>query len=353
MLRASRNAGDPLCLHPLVLAVCAVLLCANCSLDNASPVALSDADAPAAASGTDQARLVDPSTTLASVTYSGRAYGPVGLWAGNKLNWGPQPFTASTNYVNADTVVLQINAARNKGQRLVLALTGGSSTELTSGGQFDLTKWKKRMDTYNKSAIKTAVAAAVADGTVIGNQLIDEPETAQWGTVLTKATIDQMAVYARNIFPTLPMGVNHGPPGYKWRSAEHYTKVDYARYLYAWYITSGDVVSWRNAVLAQAKRDGVTPALGMNILNGGVKDKGDGSYDCAGPTQGDLGTRYPNCTMTPDQMRSWGKALLPYGCFFMMWQFDKTFFSKSANQTAFKDLAAVAASMSKRSCKRP
>ena len=149
------------------------------------------------------------------------------------------------------------------------------------------------------------------------------------------------------------MGVNHGPPGYKWRSTESYTKVDYVRYLYAWYITSGDVVAWRTATLAQAKKDGVTPAFGINILNGGVKDKGDGSYDCAGPTQGDLGTRYPNCTMTPDQMRSYGKALMPYGCFMMMWQFDKTFFSKSANQTAFKDLAAAAAATSKRSCKRP
>ena len=51
-------------------------------------------------------------------------------------------------------------AARAKGQRLVLALTGGSSTDLTTRGQFDLAKWKKRMDTYDKSTLKNAVAAA-------------------------------------------------------------------------------------------------------------------------------------------------------------------------------------------------
>jgi hypothetical protein len=346
MIRTFRDPGRPTRLRSLLLVAYAVLLGPSCGPDNASPVAVTDADAPGAVP-------VQPGGPLASVTYVGLPYGPVGLWTLNKLNWGPAPFTGSTNYINADTVILQINAARNKGQRLVLAMTGGSYVDYTTNGQFSMTKWKSAMNTYNKTAIKNAVAAGVADGTIIGNQLIDEPETSRWGTVLTKPMLDQMAAYAKSIFPTLPVGVNHGPPGYKWRSNERYTKVDYVRYLYAWYITSGDVVAWRTAVLAQAKLDGVTPALAVNILNGGVKDKGDGYYDCAGPTQGDLGTRYPNCTMTADQLRSYGKALLPYGCFFMMWQFDKTYMSKTDNQAAFKDLATLAASKPKRSCKRP
>jgi hypothetical protein len=345
MIRAFRDAGDSTRLRFLMLTVCAVLFGASCSPDSAPLVAANDADAPAVGS--------TPGTGLASVTYTGLAYGTVALWTLNKLNWGPQPFTASTNYINADTLILQINAARNKGHRLVLAMTGGSSTDYTTNGQFDMTKWKNTMNRYNKTNLKAAIAAAVSDGTVIGNQLIDEPETAQWGTVLTKPMIDQMATYVKTIFPTLPVGVNHGPPGYKWRSSERYTKVDYVRYLYAWYITSGDIVAWRTAVLAQAKLDGATPALALNILNGGVKDKGDGSYDCAGPTQGDLGTRYPNCTMTPDQMKTWAKALIPYGCFLMMWQYDKTFYSKTANQDAFKSVAALAAATPKRSCRRP
>ena len=45
-----------------------------------------------------------------------------------------------------------------------------------------MAKWKNVMNTYNKSSLKTAVAAAVTDGTLIGNMLIDEPETKQWGT---------------------------------------------------------------------------------------------------------------------------------------------------------------------------
>jgi hypothetical protein len=269
----------------------------------------------------------------------------------HKLRGPTQPFTASQNFILADTLVMQLNNARSRSHRLVVALTGGPSSRYTTNGQFDMSKWKATMNTYNKPALKTAMAAAVLDGTVIGYQLIDEPETRQWGSVLTKAMIDQMVVYAKGIFPTLPVGLNHGPPGYTWRSSERYTKLDYVLYQYNHFFTSGNIVAWRDAVLAQARRDGVTPALSLNVLNGGRQDR-DGVYDCAGSGQGGLGTRFPNCVMTPDQIRTWGKALTPYACFMMMWQYDAAYMSKTANQAAFKEIAALAASKPKRSCRR-
>ena len=330
MIRATR-------LPPLLFAALAAVFGTSCNSDTAPTVAPSDSpDAPA--------------QILAA--YTGIPYGPFGLWTLNKLEWGPAPFTASHNYINADTLILQINAARNKGQRLIVAMAGGQSKSYLTNGQFDLAKWKNRMNTYKTTAIKNAVANAVNDGTLIGDMLIDEPETKQWGTVLTKPMIDQMAVYVKTIFPTLPVGVNHGPPGYKWRSSERYTKVDYAVYQYAWWVTKGNVVSWRDAVLAQAKLDGVTPGLSLNVLNGGVQDQGDGYYDCTGAGQGGLGTRYPNCRMTPDQLRNWGKALTPYGCVMLLWTFDKSYMNKLANQDAFKEIATLAASKPRRSCKR-
>jgi hypothetical protein len=329
MLRLFKNAV-------VVLVMLATWLIAGCSTESAEPTAVAAASDP-----------------LPSVTYVGIPFGPVALWNMNKLKWGPQPFTASQNYINADTLILQINAARSKGQRLMVAMTGGPSTRYTTNGQFSMTKWKAVMSTYNKSTLKTAVAAAVADGTIIGNQMIDEPETKRWGTNLTKATIDQMALYVKSIFPTLAVGVNHGPPGYKWRTTEHYTKVDYALYQYNYYLTNGDVVSWRNTVLAQAKADGVRPALSLNILNGGKQDRTDAVYDCVGTGMGGLGKRYPNCKMTADQVRTFGKALAPYGCFMMMWEFDSTYMANTANQSAFKDIATLAASKPKPTCKRP
>jgi hypothetical protein len=67
---------------------------------------------------------------------------------------------------------------------------------------------------------------------------------------------------------------------------------------------------------------------------------------------GGLGSRFPNCNMTPDQIRTWGTALTPYGCVMLLWQFDRTYMSNLNNLAAFKQLATLAASKPRRSCKR-
>jgi hypothetical protein len=240
------------------------------------------------------------------------------------------------------------------GHRLILVMAGGLSTEYTTNGQFDMTKWTNRMDTYNTDGIRNAVAAAVADGTVIANQLIDEPETRRWGGNITKATLDSMATYGHNMFPTLPMGLNHGPPGYNWRSTERYNVVDYVLYQYNYYITSGDIGAWRSAVLDQAKLDGVTPMFSINVLDGGVQDRGKGKdYKCTGAGQAGKGTYAPNCRMTPTQVRDFGRAVATDGCFLMLWEYDATYMSEADNQDAFREIASLVASQPRRSCARP
>jgi hypothetical protein len=123
-------------------------------------------------------------------------------------------------------------------------------------------------------------------------------------------------------------------------------------YQYAHYVTLGNVVAWRDTVLQQASADGVTPMLSINVLNGGAQDR-NGTWDCTGHGQAGTGTYAPNCRMTPDQVREFGTALAPYGCYMMLWRFDGDYMSDPANQEAFRDIAAVAASTPARSCKRP
>ncbi len=202
---------------------------------------------------------------------------------------------------------------------------------------------------YNTSAIRSAIAAGVSDGTIIGNQMIDEPETPRWGGNITKATLDAMATYGRNLFPTLPMGLNHGPPGYKWRTSERYHSVDYVLYQYNYYISSGNITAWRTAVLDRAAIDGVKPVFSLNILDGGVQDR-TGTYDCGGT--GGKGTYFPNCRMTATQVKTFGVALAPYGCALQMWRYDGVFMSKSANVDAFRTVASKAASSPRKSCRR-
>jgi hypothetical protein len=331
----------PTRLRTVAVALLGVLLGAACD-NSTEPVATESTDTPAA---------VAPA--FATVSYSGSPFGPISLWNSyTTVAWGPSPFTGTQNYTDAFGVITQINAARLMHQRLILSMTGGPSTRYTTNGKFDMTKWKNKMNTYNTSAIKSAIAAAVSDGTVIGNQMIDEPETPRWGGNITKATLDAMATYGKKMFPSLPMGVNHGPPSYKWRSSEYYHVVDYVLYQYNWWVTTGDVTAWRTAVLNRAKVDGVMPVFSINILDGGVQDR-DGDYNCTSAGQAGKGTYYPNCRMTPTQVTNWGRALASYGCAMQMWRYDGTFMSKSANVTAVKSVASVAASTPRRSCRRP
>jgi hypothetical protein len=160
-----------------------------------------------------------------------------------------------------------------------------------------------------------------------------------------------MAVYGKNLFPTLPMGVVHGPPAYKWRTSERFSKVDFVQFQYAHYISNGDVAAWRSAVLAANGRDGVKTVFSLNILGGGKQDR-DGSWGCTGAGQAGRGPYSPTCRMTSDQVRDWGRALGPSGCALAMWTYDGAFISKSANQQAFRDVASTLASKPRPSCRR-
>ncbi len=163
------------------------------------------------------------------------------------MAWGPEPFTGTQNYSDPDGVITTINAAMQAGHRLILAMTGGPAEMYTTEGKFDFGKWQRRLDRFNTPEVKQAVANGVAYGTIIGYQIIDEPETRRWGGNITKATIDEMASYAKAMFPTLPMGLNHGPPGYVWRASEQYKVLDYVLYQYNYFVTAGDVAAWRDA----------------------------------------------------------------------------------------------------------
>jgi hypothetical protein len=352
--------GFTLAVRRSSLALFAVLAGASC--DNTDSLN-SPSETPTAASTTDSATFVDTSAAVDSlsaatdslvpafstISYTGIPYGPLGLWDGTGFEWGPAPFTTSQDNTFASSIVSRINAARLTKQRLVLAMTGGPSSNFTTNGKFDLSKWKNRMNTFNTSTIKNAVAAGVADGTIIGNSVMDEPETKQWGGVMTKPLLDQMATYVKNIFPTLRAGVNHGGPGYKWRTWERYQVVDYTLNQYMWQTTSGNIGAWRDAVISRAKTDGVTPAFSLNLLNGGVPDN-TGDWDCKGT--GGKGTRSRKCRMTADQVSQYGKAVGPSGCAMLMWRYDDAFMSKSANVDAFRSVASLLATKAQRACRR-
>ena len=223
-----------------------------------------------------------PPPAPAASTGLGVPFGPFALWNGTTPQWGPAPFSVSIQSTPASTMASMISSARTRGQRLILFIPQGGHDAWKTNGQFDMGKWKSGVDAFATTTIKNAVAQGVADGTVIGSSLIDEPENKDWGGNITKPMLDEMAAYVKARFPTVPVGVNHGGAGsYTWRTSESYKVVDYVISQYNYNATKGDVAAYKRNVLARAAAEGWTPAFSMNVLAGGVPDN-DGTYDCAG-----------------------------------------------------------------------
>ena len=188
----------------------------------------------ASSSGHADTAAVSVTSTAAVGGAVGISFGPYGLWAtGTSLKPGSAEFTVSINSAAPSTIVTQINAARTKGQKLIVVMIGPAADYLTNGN-FDLNKWKARWDQFNTSAIRTAIADGVSDGTVVGIKLIDEPERKKWGTTLSKSVLDEMAIYSKRYFPTAPTGISYGPPGYRWRTDQTFKVLDWVVYQYSW-----------------------------------------------------------------------------------------------------------------------
>jgi hypothetical protein len=284
----------------------------------------------------------------------GIPFGPYGAWTGSaNLKTNMAAFTGSIGSVSAGALVSRINEARRKGVTLLTAMTGGHDPYLTNG-VFDMGKWKATMDGYNTPTIRQAVADAVADGVLIGNSVMDEPYVSgmgdgnTWGPkgTMTKARVDEMCRYVKNIFPTLPVGVVHEHDMFEPSNSYRDCQFIVSQYSHRF----GDVRKFRDDALALGRRDGIAIAFSMNIMNGGVQAARDGRWACDPARTGGRGTYEPNCRMTAEQVREWGIVLGEAGCALMMWRYDDSFMAKPDNNQAFADIANRLATHPRRPC---
>ncbi len=295
---------------------------------------------------------VSPKTAVLPVSRitsgAGIPFGPFGGWNGSIPKRNTEDFTLVMGGVDAGSIIGRIGAARSRGLRLIIALTGGGHANYKTDGVFDVTKWEAKMSTYNTPAIQTVVADAVADGTLIGNILMDEPANTSpdnsWGPAgtMNKERVDSLAVYAKAIFPTLPMGVTLD---YRIWNERSFRVIDFQVSQYR--LAKGSVTDYRDGALALGARDGHSILFSMNILDGGKR-----SPDCPVPETGGPGTSGRNCRMTPSQVVESGKILGPSGCAFLMWRYDPVFMALPENQQAFTALARELASGSAKACRR-
>lgn len=290
-------------------------------------------------------------------TSSGRLgipFGAFGASEGAAFKSNTDHFTLSIGSVEPDDLAQRIAMLRAAKHHLLMAMTGGAHANYTTDGVFDINKWKARMNHYDTPAIKAALAAAVADGTIIGNSVMDEPQNTTpgkaWGPAgtMTKARVDEMCGYVKGIFPTLPVGVVHDHRVFEPDAS--YKTCDFIVSQYRWSKTKGDVAKFRDDALALGRRDGIAIAFSLNILDGGVPKRR--AAECPIPETGGPGTAGPACRMTAAQVREWGLALGPAGCALTMWRYDPAFMSNPENVQAFNDVAAALAKAPAKPCRR-
>src|SRR5262249_40984037 len=136
--------------------------------------------------------------------------------------------------------------------------------------QFDESKWRAKMETFNTATIRQAVAQGVADGTIVGSSVMGEPYVSggasgggnTWvpGGTMTQARVAPLCGVLKQIFPTLAAGVAHQHDVFE--PTKSYYVCDFIIDQYDW--RRGDVTTFRDAGLAMAQRDHHAIMFGIN-----------------------------------------------------------------------------------------
>lgn len=311
------NSADNLATEPTVAA----------SFDSITTDSLTTPDSLAADSleVSDSLTAADTAAiTAAIVSRSGVPYGPTDLF---RYSWDTpavRGFSGGLLYASPKGILKLLNGMKRHNVRAFLKMTGEPQKTYMTRGKFDFYKWKKATAKYNTPTIRRAIAAAVADGTLLGYSMIDEPNRFNWNGSINKAMLDRMARYSKSLFPTLPTAA---VVTYYWRPNERYKVLDVI-ISQTWKPKKSAKQFSQEAVVA-ARQNGVALGFSLNLK--------------AGPNGG---------LMTPSQIKEWSVALGKVSCAMFMWRYDKSIFSRSSNMKAFRAAASQLARTPRKSCRR-
>jgi hypothetical protein len=241
--------------------------------------------------------------------------------------------------ITPDNIVPLLTAIRAKGGRLVLKMCMGRDSYVMTNGVFDLNKWKALVYRYRN----VNLGPFITDGTLLGHFLIDEPHrSAKWGKVISQATIEAMAAYSKQLWPTMTTFVRVVP---SWLASAPvtYRALDAGWLQYAY--GKGDPAKLVTAEVAAAKSRGLGLMVGLNILDGG-----NGSSKVSGWTRG----KY---AMSAAEIQSYGTALLnqSYACGFYNWTYNysgPTYFARADIKSALAAISSKARAHVRNSCKQ-
>jgi hypothetical protein len=285
--------------------------------------------------------LTDPASSppeaiepeLASAAAAGIPAGPYHL---PEASFGTGGHSGSVRGVSPSSILPLLRAAKSKGLRVVISMPGSRSNYTNPDGSFNLTRWKQRLDRFRG----VNFAGYVADGTIIGNYLVDEPDCAScWGgREMARADVKAAAQYSKRLWPSMPTVIQADPSWLqRWSGTWQYLDVAWVQYS----ARHGDLAALlaRNVKHAKAHKWGLI--VGLNVLDGGTSASGIRGYHSG------------RWAMSASQLRSYGGRMLaePYACAFLSWQYGAGYYGRSDIKAAMAELYAKARSHAKRSCK--
>lgn len=299
------------------------------------PGIASDSDAPdSVPSDTPTTTPADSTAPVGPPVPSAQKGIPFGFFMGDYYQLGPT-WTATLRGASVGAVVKYLQIARERGSRVFIQFAGGRDKYLDAQGNFSLAKWKDRVAPYKS----VDLSSYIADGTLAGHYLVDEPEDAsRWnGKPIAFTELEEVARYSKEVFPELTTIVRVVPTWLQ-GAPSRWVHLDAAWAQYR--ASKGDVKVYRDTQVAAAKSQGLGLMFSLNVLDGG-----DGSSGRGGTTSG-------RHNMSALELATYGKALLeaPYGCGLLMWREDPAYLAAPGIRAAMEVLSAQARARSPTSC---
>ena len=266
-----------------------------------------------------------------------RAQAPLGARSAPGVPFGPwrlpdslfrAPFTATVLALRPGEAVARLDAARRAHMHVFIILERSRRNHQQADGAFDFAAWKREIVPFRGIDF----GSYVADGTVLGHILIDEPhDPTNWnGAPVPYAIVDSAAAFSKSHWPTLPVGVT-SPPTFLGRAALPSLDWSFAQYR----PNKGEINSWLAAQRTAAERSGLALVLSINVLDANGHD----------------------APLAAAELQRIGTAMAaePGLCALTMWKYDDhdpRYFARVDVQRAVGVIAAAAGAHPARSCGR-
>jgi hypothetical protein len=164
--------------------------------------------------------------------------------------------------------ISDLSTCKAQGARVILKVVGAPGNYQNADLSFNFNAWKSMVDTAAAKTNATQIANFVADGTLLGINLIDDAKAGSaifGGNPPTLAEMDSMSVYQKTKWPAVNTCVRIDNIYLKQKS--DWTSLDFA--WCQWHRRFGNAQTWLTNNVNDGRSVGLGTLFAYNLLNGG------------------------------------------------------------------------------------